>query len=64
MAIKIVDIEPEVVCGAVKWLILEKQKPDGIFQEDAPVIHKEMVVWWNPRPTHGQTLWLEDGLLG
>ncbi|NWQ84904.1 CO3 protein, partial [Columbina picui] len=31
------------VCGAVKWLILEKQKPDGIFQEDAPVIHKEMV---------------------
>ncbi|XP_010151419.1 PREDICTED: LOW QUALITY PROTEIN: venom factor-like, partial [Eurypyga helias] len=43
MSIKLVDIEPEVVCGAVKWLILEKQKPDGIFQEDAPVIHKEMV---------------------
>ncbi|NXS94015.1 CO3 protein, partial [Jacana jacana] len=43
MAIKLVDIEPEVVCGAIKWLILEKQKPDGIFQEDAPVIHKEMV---------------------
>ncbi|XP_061871330.1 complement C3 isoform X2 [Colius striatus] len=43
MAIKLVDIEPEVVCGAVKWLILEKQKPDGVFQEDAPVIHKEMV---------------------
>ncbi|NXL54489.1 VCO3 factor, partial [Podilymbus podiceps] len=43
MAIKLVDIEPEVVCGAVKWLILEKQKPDGIFQEDAAVIHKEMV---------------------
>ncbi|XP_065520712.1 complement C3 isoform X2 [Lathamus discolor] len=43
MAIKLVDIEPEVVCGAVKWLILNRQKPDGIFQEDAPVIHKEMV---------------------
>ncbi|OPJ84833.1 hypothetical protein AV530_007055 [Patagioenas fasciata monilis] len=43
LAITLVDIEPEVVCGAVKWLILEKQKPDGIFQEDAPVIHKEMV---------------------
>ncbi|KAM6038387.1 complement C3 [Chlamydotis macqueenii] len=43
MAIKLVDIEPEVVCGAIKWLILEKQKPDGIFQEDAPVIHSEMV---------------------
>ncbi|XP_061299281.1 complement C3 [Pezoporus flaviventris] len=43
MAIKLVDIEHEVVCGAVKWLILNRQKPDGIFQEDAPVIHKEMV---------------------
>ncbi|NXK18983.1 CO3 protein, partial [Arenaria interpres] len=43
MAIKLVDIEPEVVCGAIKWLILEKQKPDGIFQEDAPVIHNEML---------------------
>ncbi|NXI97092.1 VCO31 factor, partial [Psophia crepitans] len=43
MGIKLVDIDPEVVCGAVKWLILEKQKPDGMFQEDAPVIHKEMV---------------------
>ncbi|NXE16937.1 VCO31 factor, partial [Lophotis ruficrista] len=43
MAIKLVDIEPEVVCGAIKWLVLEKQKPDGIFQEDAPVIHSEMV---------------------
>ncbi|XP_010022318.1 PREDICTED: complement C3, partial [Nestor notabilis] len=43
MAIKLIDIEPEVVCGAVKWLILNRQKPDGIFQEDAPVIHKEMV---------------------
>ncbi|NWQ97361.1 VCO3 factor, partial [Burhinus bistriatus] len=43
MAIKLVDIEPEVICGAVKWLILEKQKPDGIFQEDAPVLHRPMV---------------------
>ncbi|NXJ86653.1 VCO31 factor, partial [Trogon melanurus] len=43
MAIKLVDIKPEVICGAVKWLILEKQKPDGIFQEDGPVIHREMV---------------------
>ncbi|KAM6294066.1 LOW QUALITY PROTEIN: A.superbus venom factor 1-like [Aegotheles albertisi] len=43
MAIKLVDIDPEVICGAVKWLVLEKQKPDGMFQEDGPVIHKEMV---------------------
>uniref|UniRef100_A0A8C8B849 Complement C3 n=1 Tax=Otus sunia TaxID=257818 RepID=A0A8C8B849_9STRI len=43
MAIKLINIEPEVICGAVKWLILEKQKPDGIFQEDAPVVHKPML---------------------
>ncbi|NXG46802.1 VCO3 factor, partial [Psilopogon haemacephalus] len=43
MAIKLIDIEPEVICGAVKWLILEKQKPDGVFKEDAPVIHNEML---------------------
>lgn len=51
MAINMVDIKPEVVCGAIKWLILEKQQPDGLFQEDAPVIHKEMVVWGgDPKP--------------
>lgn len=57
MAINMVDIKPEVVCGAIKWLILEKQKPDGLFQEDAPVIHKEMVVWGETRnlvPIHDQ----------
>uniref|UniRef100_A0A8C4YTF4 Complement C3 n=1 Tax=Gopherus evgoodei TaxID=1825980 RepID=A0A8C4YTF4_9SAUR len=43
MAKKLVPIENQVICGAVKWLILEKQKPDGVFQEDAPVIHGEMV---------------------
>ncbi|CAM2095199.1 unnamed protein product [Caretta caretta] len=43
MAKKLVPIENQVICGAVKWLILEKQKLDGIFQEDAPVIHGEMV---------------------
>ncbi|KAJ1059685.1 hypothetical protein K5549_004123 [Capra hircus] len=31
------------LCETVKWLILEKQKPDGIFQEDGPVIHQEMI---------------------
>uniref|UniRef100_A0A8C4YU32 Complement C3 n=1 Tax=Gopherus evgoodei TaxID=1825980 RepID=A0A8C4YU32_9SAUR len=44
MAKKLVLIENQVICGAVKWLILEKQKQDGGFQEDAPVIHGEMVV--------------------
>ncbi|XP_053574217.1 A.superbus venom factor 1 [Bombina bombina] len=42
LAQPLADIESGVLCGAVKWLILEKQKPDGLFKEDAPVIHKEM----------------------
>lgn len=44
MARKLTDIEHGEICGPVKWLILNKQKPDGVFQEDAAVIHKEMVV--------------------
>ncbi|KAM3924919.1 venom factor-like [Leptodactylus fuscus] len=43
MAQGLVDIDSNVLCGAIKWLILEKQKPDGMFKEDAPVIHQEMV---------------------
>ncbi|NXO21395.1 CO3 protein, partial [Cisticola juncidis] len=44
MARQLTDIEHREICGPIKWLILNKQKPDGVFQEDAPVIHKEMVV--------------------
>ncbi|XP_060109217.1 A.superbus venom factor 1-like [Heteronotia binoei] len=36
-------IDKNIICRAVKWLILEKQNPDGVFQEDAPVIHGEML---------------------
>ncbi|XP_018421206.1 PREDICTED: complement C3 [Nanorana parkeri] len=43
MARPFMDIEANVLCGAIKWLILEKQKPDGLFKEDAPVIHQEMI---------------------
>ncbi|XP_063037967.1 A.superbus venom factor 1-like [Melospiza melodia melodia] len=43
MARRLTDIEHGEICGPIKWLILNKQKPDGVFQEDAPVIHKEMV---------------------
>uniref|UniRef100_A0A2K6D5R0 Complement C3 n=1 Tax=Macaca nemestrina TaxID=9545 RepID=A0A2K6D5R0_MACNE len=42
LAVNLIAIDSQVLCGAVKWLILEKQKPDGVFQEDAPVIHQEM----------------------
>ncbi|XP_077326606.1 venom factor-like [Lithobates pipiens] len=43
MARPLMDIEVNVLCGAIKWLILEKQKPDGLFKEDAPVVHQEML---------------------
>ncbi|NXN80502.1 VCO32 factor, partial [Bombycilla garrulus] len=42
MARKLIDIEHGEICGPIKWLILNKQKPDGIFQEDAPVIMPAM----------------------
>ncbi|KAL0202476.1 hypothetical protein M9458_000494, partial [Cirrhinus mrigala] len=42
MASNIVHIDQNVVCSALKWLILNKQLPDGVFREDAPVIHGEM----------------------
>ncbi|XP_072005874.1 A.superbus venom factor 1-like isoform X2 [Engystomops pustulosus] len=43
MAQTLVDIDSNMLCGAIKWLILQKQKPNGMFKEDAPVIHLEMV---------------------
>ncbi|XP_064136477.1 complement C3 isoform X2 [Loxodonta africana] len=43
LATNLIAIDSLVLCGAVKWLILEKQKPDGVFQEDGPVIHQEMI---------------------
>ncbi|XP_073478918.1 venom factor-like isoform X2 [Aquarana catesbeiana] len=43
MARPLMDIEVNVLCGAIKWLILEKENKDGLFKEDAPVIHQEMI---------------------
>nr|QHR82861.1 venom factor 1 [Vipera anatolica senliki] len=44
MATKIVpEISHEIICGGVKWLILNRQQPDGVFKENAPVIHGEML---------------------
>ncbi|XP_053574219.1 complement C3 [Bombina bombina] len=42
MASRLMHIDREVLCGSVTWL-LNKQTPEGIFIEDAPVIHGEMV---------------------
>ncbi|MGH0153771.1 UNVERIFIED_CONTAM: hypothetical protein FKN15_025261 [Acipenser sinensis] len=43
MAYSLTSVDENVLCEAVKWLILNKQQPDGTFREDAPVIHGEMV---------------------
>ncbi|XP_069783449.1 complement C3-like isoform X2 [Narcine bancroftii] len=43
MARKLIAIDSKVLCGAVKWLVIHKLKPDGYFIEDAKVIHGEMI---------------------
>ncbi|KAM3924662.1 LOW QUALITY PROTEIN: venom factor-like [Leptodactylus fuscus] len=43
MAQELVAIDNNVLCGAVKWLILEKQISDGSFQENFRIIHSEMM---------------------
>ncbi|KAL6482007.1 hypothetical protein MHYP_G00100870 [Metynnis hypsauchen] len=43
MASGLIPIEENVLCSAIKWLVLKTQMPDGTFKEDAPVIHTEMV---------------------
>ncbi|XP_044129389.1 complement C3-like [Bufo gargarizans] len=43
MAYKLVHIDIDILCGSIKWLLNEKQLPNGVFKEDAPVIHGEMV---------------------
>ncbi|XP_063787102.1 A.superbus venom factor 1-like isoform X3 [Pseudophryne corroboree] len=37
LASNFIHIEKDVLCGSVKWLIQNKQLPDGVFQEDSPV---------------------------
>ncbi|XP_040271055.1 complement C3-like [Bufo bufo] len=43
LASSLVDVQKNVICDPVKWLILNKQNPDGEFREDFPVYHQEMV---------------------
>ncbi|XP_073478925.1 A.superbus venom factor 1-like isoform X2 [Aquarana catesbeiana] len=32
-----------VICNSVKWLLLLRQKPDGLFEESTPVSNQEMM---------------------
>ncbi|KAL0149185.1 hypothetical protein M9458_055510, partial [Cirrhinus mrigala] len=43
MASNLISIDPNVICSALKWLVLHKQLPDGSFKEDHPVRDSEMV---------------------
>ncbi|XP_016107635.1 complement C3-like, partial [Sinocyclocheilus grahami] len=43
MANNLVSIEENVICSALKWLVLHKQLPDGSFKEDSAVISRGMV---------------------
>ncbi|XP_050960509.1 complement C3-like [Labeo rohita] len=43
MASNLISIDEDVICSALKWLVLHKQLPDGSFKEDHPVYDSEMV---------------------
>uniref|UniRef100_A0A8C1WW69 Complement C3-like n=1 Tax=Cyprinus carpio TaxID=7962 RepID=A0A8C1WW69_CYPCA len=43
IANNLVTIEENVICSALKWLVLHKQLPDGSFKEDSAVISSGMV---------------------
>uniref|UniRef100_A0A673LIZ4 NTR domain-containing protein n=1 Tax=Sinocyclocheilus rhinocerous TaxID=307959 RepID=A0A673LIZ4_9TELE len=43
MATNLVIIEDNVICSALKWLILHKQIQDGSFKEESAVMQGEMV---------------------
>ncbi|XP_067296782.1 complement C3-like isoform X2 [Pseudorasbora parva] len=42
MASKFVALEDNVICSALKWLVLHKQQPEGSFKEEAAVHQSEM----------------------
>ncbi|KAL7845319.1 hypothetical protein AOLI_G00235110 [Acnodon oligacanthus] len=43
MANGLIAIQENVLCSAIKWLVLNGQMPDGMFKESAPVYHGEMI---------------------
>lgn len=44
MANTLVAVPNNMICEAVKFLILHTQQPDGIFREVGKVAHGEMIV--------------------
>lgn len=44
MANNLVAVPDNMICEAVKFLILKTQQPDGMFKEVGTMIHGEMIV--------------------
>lgn len=44
MSYPLVAVQKDVICNAVKFLILSTQEPDGMFKEVGRVVHGEMIV--------------------
>nr|XP_033779336.1 complement C3-like [Geotrypetes seraphini] len=42
MANSLVFVDTVMLCESVRWLLMEKQKPDGLFQEDGTVYSKPL----------------------
>ncbi|MED6258026.1 hypothetical protein ATANTOWER_001900, partial [Ataeniobius toweri] len=42
MASNLIAVQSDHICGAVKFLILQVQQPDGMFKEVGKVYHREM----------------------
>ncbi|XP_073510481.1 complement C3-like isoform X2 [Phyllobates terribilis] len=42
LASKLDNVDKNLICNSVKWLLLNKQNPDGEFREDAPVYQQEI----------------------
>ncbi|XP_064179571.1 complement C3-like [Anguilla rostrata] len=43
LAYRLVTIADDVLCSALKWLVLNAQQPDGIFKEHSPVYDAEIM---------------------
>ncbi|KAM3623280.1 uncharacterized protein V6R79_009498 [Siganus canaliculatus] len=43
MAHNLVAVQTDILCGAVRYLILKTQQPDGVFREIGKVYHGEMI---------------------
>nr|XP_055060094.1 complement component c3a, duplicate 6 [Misgurnus anguillicaudatus] len=43
MANDFIDVDENVLCSALKWIVNKKQQANGMFKEDAHVNHEEMI---------------------